>query len=931
MLSNYRNQILFTLLITLLFALLGCAEDISNDERKQKAQQMSDNHKYRAAIIELKNVLQKDASDSEARLALAEIYILTGQGASAEKELKNTAAAEQKNEQAVILLAEALVMQNKYQAFRERIVFSDSFSLEAKVKLRLQRAKVNIALGEIDLAESEYKDILSENPKIAGAFLGLAIIDFSRERFPEGLENIEQALMIDADFADAWRLKGIVYSKQGKYPESEQAFRKAVELYKGNLRTQEEFISRVGLIQTLLILKKNEQFAVEIKALQRISAEHPLTLYFSALDDFLNKRYSDAESALSLLVGRMPDHLPSLLLLGSVHYAEGNYEQANTYLTQFVNNVPTHLQARKILGATRLKLQRPEDALEVLTPIAGADVEDAQILSMVGRAASQSDQRAIASSFFKRASKALPDNYQLREELARSYLQDGEFDNAIATLELATGDDELRGKLLITYAYLQKKEIKKAKRILKDLVDKYPEVEGVILLQITIDLIEGKRAEARVKLETLEIDNPRSITAVYALAKMDMEDGNLKKSRERLTKILALDDKNIKVMISLAQLEEQAGASEKSIMWLEQARSDNATAKLPRLILSRYFLKLKKMDLALKIAQELVAVDDKNAISLTQYAAVLLAMNKLEKAAQVYEDIIKYYPGEARAYLALSTIYTRLGEKDQAANVLSRMEASTNEKLLVDLARIELELRSKKPDVAISLAVKLLSKHPDNFAGNMLLASAKVASNDIDGAIGVLKNAVKLSDRKEPILLLTKLQLRQNKKKSAVAGLEAWLRKNKNPDVRFFLASIYQNMGLMKKAEQHYKELLKRDESNYLVLNNLTLIYLLSDINTALETAELAMKRGGERAEIIDTYGWVLVQAGKIEEGLNQLKKAHRKIDNPEVSYHLAFALEKMGKHNEALALVNELKTNASLNNELKEQVIQLQNRLSVK
>ncbi len=928
MLGNYRDQILFTLLITLLFTMVGCAEDISNEERKQKAQQMSDNHKYSAAIIELKNVLQKDASDSEARLALADIYILTGQGASAEKELKNIPADDQKSERAVILLAEALIMQKKYQAFREKIVFSDDFSLEGKEKLRLQRAKVHAALGKIDLAESEYKNILSKNPTIAEAFIGLAIIDLGRKRFTEGLANIEKAIAIDAEFAEAWRLKGIVYNKQRKYPESEQAFRKAVEVYKKTLRTQEEFISRIGLIQTLLMLKKSDQFAAEVKALKHISAEHPSTLYFSALENFLNKKYSDAESALSLLVGRMPDHLPSLLLLGSVHYAEGNYEQANTYLTQFVNSVPTHLQARKILGATRLKLKRPEDALEILTPV--ADVEDAEILTMIGQAASQNDQRSVALSFFKRASKALPENYQLREELAKSYLQDGEFDNAISALEMASGDNEVSGKILITYAYLQKKEIKKAKQTLKTLIDKYPKDESVKLLQVTIDLIEGKRAEARIKLEKMEIETPESIPAIYALAKMDMEDGDLKKSRKRLTKILSLDDKNIRAMISLAQLEEQAGAAEKSIMWLEQARRDDATAQLPRLILSRYLLNIKEFDRSLEIAKELVAIDDENAISLTQYATVLLAMNRVEEAAQVYENIIKYYPSETRAYLALSTIYSRLGEKGKVANLLSRMEKSTNEKLLVDLARIELELRSKNPDVALKLAEKLLSKYPDNFAGNMLLASAKIALNDVDGAIDGLKKAIKYSDRKELVIQLAKLQLRQNKKESAVTELERWLSNNKDPDVQFFLASVYQNMGAIKKAEQHYNKLLERDGSNPLILNNLTLIYLQSDIDAALKTAELAMERGSERGEIIDTYGWVLVKAGRVEEGLKQLQKAHRKIDNPEVSFHLAFALEKMGEHRKALALVNKLKTNTSLNSKLKEQVLQLQNRLSV-
>ncbi|MCF6281040.1 MAG: PEP-CTERM system TPR-repeat protein PrsT [Candidatus Polarisedimenticolaceae bacterium] len=926
MISSYWSKGASVVLVVLL--LTGCGQDVSDSERKQKAQEMSSKHQYRSAIIELKNVLQNAPSDSEARLALATIYIITGQADSAEKEIRKVSGADQKSEQAVMLLAEALVMQKEYQSFIERIEINNTFSKEGKEKLHLQRAKVNAALGRLDQAESEYKAILSENPKVAGALTGLAMIYFAHEKFDEGLANIEQAIEVDADFADAWRLKGAVYSKRGNYQESEQVLRRAIELYKKSFRFQEEYLTRVGLVQTLLIMKKSEQFVAEIKELKRLSAEHPLTLYFTALNDFLNKNYADAESGLSLLIGRMPNHLPSLLLLGSVHFAEGNYEQANTYLTQFINSVPTHIQARKILGATRLKLQRPEDALEILTPIAGSDVDDAEILAMVGRAASQSDQREMALSFYARASKAAPENYQLREELAKSYLQSGEFDNAIATLEQTTGDDELNAKLLIAYAYLKEKNIEKAKQILGDLIPKYQKDERLQLVQATVDLLEGKRAEARVKLETLERNNQKSVPAIYALAKIDLEDGKLKKSRERFSRILEWDEKNIQVMISLAQLEEQVGASEKSIMWLEQARTIDASAQLPRLILSRYFYKTKRFDKSLEVVEELLSIDSTSGVTLVQHGAVLLAMNRPEKAAEAYEKIVEYYPRDARGYLALSKIYSRLGDKTRAAGVLKKMEASTKDKIVVALARIELELQSKNPDKAIKLAVKLLAKHPKNFAANMLLANGKIATKDIDGAIATLRNAIKFSDRREPIIQLAQLQLRQNSKKNAVAELERWLKRRDNSDVRFLLASVYQMMGRLGDAGSQYKKLLAIDKGNPLILNNLTLIYLETDIDLAVDTAELAMKRAGDRPEILDTYGWVLVQAGQTERGIDSLRKALGLTDNSEIRYHLAYALENIGKYEEAHELVNTLQKDAALNSELKKLVMKLQKKL---
>jgi len=925
MLGSNIKKCLLVVLVLLLLLLTGCSNDLTNSERREKAQQHISKKEYRTAIIELKNVLQNDATDNQARMALAEVYITTHQAPSAEKEIRKIESPNRESERAVSILAEALVMQGDFNGFAEKIKIEESFSPETKEKLYLMRAKMYAAQGDIKRAESEYKSILGRNPAEVQAMLGLALIDFSREAYEEGMVRLEQAIKLDPNFADAWRLKGTVFNKQGNYKKSEEAYRRSVALYKEQLNLQGEFMARVGIIQTLLVMNKQAAFAAEVEELERLSANHPLTLYFGALNNFLNKRYAAAENTLSSLIAKNPNHLPSLLLLGSVQYALANYEQANIHLTKFIKNVPTHIQARKILGATRLKLDLPEDALKALTPIAGSDVDDAQILAMVGRAASQNNQANLASDFYKRASKASPENYQLREELAKSYLQSGEFDSAIRTLEMATGDDELRAKLLIIYAHLQKRDIEKAKSVLKELINKFPDEDRVQFVQATIELLEGKRAEARVRLVNLERKNGKNLQASYAVAKLDMEDGNIRQARERFSRILESDEKNVQVMIALAQLEERAGSRDKSLMWVEQARLSDENAQIPRLILARYYLKSKQLQKALAVTEELLSIDEKSGRALAQHAAVLLAMGKANEAAVVYEKIIDYFPKQNGGYLALAKIYTSLGKKSEASAVLARMESVTQDKVTSALARIELELRSKNPDKAIKLASQLIAKHPNNYTAHLFMANGRVAKGDIKGAVNSLKRAIKFSDRKEAILQLAQLLYRQNQKKEALAELTKWLKIRENSEVRFFRASILQRMGELKGAAADYEKIIEVDAANPLVLNNLTLIYLESDVKKALSTAELAVKRAGSIPEIIDTYGWVLVADGQFEKGVEQLQQAYDLSKSHEIRYHLAFGLEKQGKVDDARAHVRELLLEEKLDEELKAKIIALQ------
>ncbi len=71
-----------------LAALPGCSKEASSQKSLALAKQAQAKGDTKAAVIDLKNALQKDPENRDARLLLGKLYDEMGDGASAEKELR---------------------------------------------------------------------------------------------------------------------------------------------------------------------------------------------------------------------------------------------------------------------------------------------------------------------------------------------------------------------------------------------------------------------------------------------------------------------------------------------------------------------------------------------------------------------------------------------------------------------------------------------------------------------------------------------------------------------------------------------------------------------------------------------------------------------------------------------------------------------------
>src|SRR5699024_4667415 len=105
--------------------------------------------------------------------------------------------------------------------------------------------------------------------------------------------------------------------------------------------------------------------------------------------------------------------------------------------------------------------------------------------------------------------------------------------------------------------------------------------------------------------------------------------------------------------------------------------------------------------------------------------------------------------------------------------------------------------------------------------------------------------------------------------------LHAWLQQHPgDTEVMAALAQWYQVAGETAAAAEQYRHLLAIYPSNAFALNNLALLYFDQADDRALELAEQAHDAAPDNPAIMDTLGWIRVNAGQVAQGLPLLRQA---------------------------------------------------------
>ncbi len=864
---------------------------------------------YPAALIQLKNALREDPAHLPARILSGRTMFLTGDLAGAERNLK-LALVDGADEELVLgPFGGVYLRQRKYEEILQEFQ-SGGRSTKVEVGILVIRAHAYLELGRLDEAERAFARAGRLAPDRAGAKLGTATVLMQRGDLEGADEMLGHAQRLEPDSAEVWFAKGQLEFLHSEHQDAVEFFDRCI------VGDPQHLMARKSRAASLMTLNRDALAREDIEFVRNVVPDDPQAAYLYALLLARDGEVKEARSVLrtishvmsSLDRGFISSHAPTQLLLGTIELMQNRVDEAAVHLERYVRRFPGHAAARKLLGEVLLKKRDFDQAIWVLKPLVGTRAEDFHLLTLLGNAYMQGKRYPEATKALKKAAAMVPDQAGLHLQLALSRLADNRPHEAMEDLEaeLEVDSGSLRAGLLLGNLQIEQGQYREALSTAKRLQAVAPDNPVPFNLEGTAHMSMVDFAAARDSFRHALSLNPAYRPALLNLASLEKLNGNLYEAVIHYRELLNLDVKDSQAMVGMARIAEREGRLSEAIEWLEKLRN-TGTPDVPQLqFLAGLYLRTGNPGESLAIAKGLEKRELNNLKTQQLKGRAHLALGEHGRAAEVFRTMYGF-ARESPTWLA------RIARQQMDADDLEGADRSLEKALEIapsyfpaKEARVLLDMRNEKLDLALTHATELRASHPELASGDILTGDVLLRQRAYTKAIQAYSDARAKQFTSDITLRLYRAYLSGGRDKQARILLEEWL--DAHPDdysVRIALAVNLKEKGQVDSARRQWEHLLQMRPKDPMVLNNLALLHAARGDERALDYAERAYRVAPKHPAINDTLGWILVKQGKPEQGLKFLREAYsRDSREPAARYHLAVALQSLGR---TTAAVKEL------------------------
>jgi tetratricopeptide (TPR) repeat protein len=732
--------------------------------------------------------------------------------------------------------------------------------------------------GKYKEASIMYRNSIRADPKFGPAYYKLALVNLKQQQVIAAIAPLRRAIELlppnSPEYIDA----------NVKYAEIMLLAAQAPDVG-GN---SQKALDEVRSIKDML-LKKDPNSFEGIKLQGELTLNDAMIQYRKGKAQEFKATMEQAIQLYRKALAQKPNDPATMLALAKTLMIYGELDEAEQLYRQVIDHDKMQLAAYNELYKLYIAKRKVPEAESILKRAIAAHPSDYNLQTLLAAHYFSVNNRPEMTSVLNNLKSHFKDYPDAYKKAGDFYFRIGDADQAIRQYQEGISADSAN-------------KVDYQKRIIEVLIR------------------QGKTAQAYEKdLEILKA-NPKDPEARGLKASFLLDKGDVDAAVSELQAVVTAKPDNFVARFNLGRAYFAKGDTEQARQQFETALKQKPDYMPARLALTQLALRRGEIDAALKMAQETLRINPTSGTATLLEAAAYLRKGQFDEARSLLDQILKNNPNQADTLLELGVLNINQKKFKEAEDAFRKAYSVDPSNIRGLRGVIEIHFQQKHPDQAIKILQEEVQKQPQRPDLKQELGNAQIRANRVDDGIATFQSIVERY--KDSPLELAELYykisqayaLKRDYTKAAEAVQHSKTLAPANVVYIGGLAQYQDALGKKTEALASYREAMKVDPTNPVVLNNLA--YLMSEmggnLDEALSLAQRAKQQLPNFYEVSDTIGWIYMKKNLADSAIEIFRELTNKVkENPTYHLHYGMALLKKGDKVNAL---KEFKTALQLN-----------------
>jgi len=609
-------------------------------------------HNPRGAYGALNEAVELDPTLTEAQTLLGDLFLMAKKLDKAKEKIEIALKQEPDNTDALMLSASLAMAQSQPQKALE--VLAEVRRLDpGKVSAYLLEASILAKEEKLEGVAAILEQGIKANPKALHLYIARAGLADNQKQFEAGESYLLQAIAHEPKNPGLYNHLVRHYVTAGQPDKAEAALRQSVSL-------EPDSEKPVIILARFLVSQGRRQEAEA--TLQGFIKGHPqnyparfsLAEFYSAL-----KRQGQAVQVLEEIIKLDPDGPKGAQAkneLARLNLAQGHIEAAEKLVTEILKAYPKDMQATETRGIIALNKQDGLTAVNSFRLLTQDRPQDPQVWLLLARGHLMNKEERQAKESAKKALEIKPDFLDARKFLYGIFLQDKDYDGAIATIQsyLRLNDQDLFNLATLGEVYALKGDSAQARATFQKLIDLEPKDPQGYFHLARLALQTKKTAEALKYAGKALEETPDFLPALKLEADIYQDQKQPEKAVAAVRRTLARSPQNPHLHQLLGELLLVQKQPQAAIAPLEAALNLNPRQVPALQLLAMAYQQMPDADQALKQLEAKAGDPKSSPIFSLVLATVYEQQQKVDQAINLYNSLLaqKLFPSLARNNLA---------------------------------------------------------------------------------------------------------------------------------------------------------------------------------------------------------------------------------------------------------------------------------------